>query len=238
MLQTFYLYEAVEHDRSFSRAFAAIASSYGDSVQWVRRPPLRMLSPLIHPQKYFTYYPTVMKTAPERARVAAYNDCWMRHRNSAAWLGFLQVQDFIYSPRGVENVTALLRGLGDKNSVELMTWPMQENPKEPLSPDHIRESKQLSHRLMIDKYQFRRDYPAGSRAFVRPSLVEFVGDSRLQEVNTKEQVATAKIDLEVLSYTVERDGFDAKDPARWQPFPKPAAQLAKELSQRLRNRVR
>lgn len=192
---------------------------------------------LTYQQKYFTYHPTVMKTAPERARVASFNDCWMRHRHVSSWLGFLEIQDFVYSPRGIENITAALLGHKGKNSLELSVWPMQENDKQRLSEDHIRESKQLSNRLMLEKYQYRRDYPAGTRMFAQASVINFVGDSLLMDTNAK-LLSPAKSDFEVLTYPVERDGFDSQDPHRWKHFPKPAQQLAQELATRLKSRAR
>lgn len=178
-----------------------------------------------------------MKTAPERARVASFNDCWMRHRHVSSWLGFLEIQDFVYSPRGIENITAALLGHKGKNSLELSVWPMQENDKQRLSEDHIRESKQLSNRLMLEKYQYRRDYPAGTRMFAQASVINFVGDSLLMDTNAK-LLSPAKSDFEVLTYPVERDGFDSQDPHRWKHFPKPAQQLAQELATRLKSRAR
>jgi hypothetical protein len=88
---------------------------------------------------------------------------------------------------------------------------------------------------MLEKYTFRRDFPAGKRAFVRPSLINFVGDGTLLETDLS-RVHQAKTEWEVLSYTVERDGFDAQDPARWKAFPKASEQLSAALADLLQRR--
>lgn len=176
-------------------------------------------------QRHFTYHPTVMKSNPERARVAAYNDCWMRHRNSTSWLGFLELQDFIYSPRGIENITETLLGLDKKNFVELTAYPMQ---------DTSAAVAKREGNLMIEKYQLRREYPSGKRSFVEPSAITFVGDSKLVETGGK--INAAKTDLEILTYAAERDGFDTQDPHRWKTFPDVAQKFARELKERLERR--
>lgn len=177
-----------------------------------------------------------MKQNPERARSAAYNDCWMRYRGDADWLGFLEVQDFVYSPKGIDSLNALLsQADSSTNLVELTSWPMQESHQAKLSQDHIGERDKLSNRLMVDKYTLRRDFPSGQRSFVRPELIFFVGDANLLEARS-DYVRRMKTDWEVLSYTVERDGYDGRDQHRWKPFSQAAEQLSAVLTQRLAKR--
>lgn len=177
-----------------------------------------------------------MKNNPERMRSASYNDCWMRHRNNTEWLGFLEIQDFVYSPRGTEHIGEKMLGAlrSQGNYVELSSWPMQENPSQRLSNDHVGERDKLSGQLMMQKYQFRRDFPSGKRTFARPSAIGFIDDSKLLEKDATAQLA--KSDWEILSFTVERDGFDAVDPHRWKAFANAAEQLAPALAERLQRR--
>lgn len=75
----------------------------------------------------------VLEDWPQRSLVEAFNDCLERHREEAAWMAFIDLDEFLYSPTG-RSVPDVLRGYEDAAAV-FVYWSLFGSSGQEAAPD-------------------------------------------------------------------------------------------------------